>query len=95
MTNLKETILHEAVNLATKFTLGGATRQRVAAAARCGVGTVNYHYGSMQKLHNAIITFAIEHERLPLLALYVGVPKIERRFPPELKQRVVAYIAGK
>lgn len=90
---LKETILSEAVNLAVKFTLGGVTRRRVAGAARCGVGTVNYHFKSMRALHDAVITHAIENENLPLLALYIGVPKIERRITPELRTRVIAYLA--
>lgn len=91
---LKNTILQAAVKLAPRRGLYAMTRRDVAKAAGCGNGTINYHFESMESLREAVMSHAIENECLPLLALYVMVPKISRRLSPALKERVAAHIAG-
>jgi AcrR family transcriptional regulator len=92
---LKDTILREAVRLTVKHPSSSITRRQIASAAGCAVGTVNYHYKTMNELREAIVAYAIEHEVVPLLSLLVGRPAITRRLTPDLRQRIAAHIAGK
>lgn len=67
-TELKTRILRCALRLARKQGYTRITRDEVAAATQCGMGTVNHHFVDMQGLRLAVIRYAIEREDLRVLA---------------------------
>ena len=93
---IKQTILLAAVRLARTQGLRGLTRLKVAEAAECGNGTVNYHFESMDALRGAVINHAIEHEIIEVLvqARAERDPRLGR-LSPALKERVANHITGR
>ena len=94
---LKETILHEAVGIARNLGLRAITRQTVARASACAVGTVNYHYETMDALRDAVVDYAVQNEVIEVLAQARAErhPRLKGRLTPALKGRVADHIAGK
>lgn len=91
---LKDTIFSSAVKVARKRGVFQFTRREVAKTAETGTGTINYHYGSIGLLRDAVIAHAITTEDVELLARSFGDPRLSRRLSPALKERVAAHIAG-
>jgi AcrR family transcriptional regulator len=91
---MKQIILLEAVNIARSIGFQAITRKLVAIASCCSVGTVNYHFETMDALRDAVIGYAIEHETLEILAQARAMrhPLLRGKLSPALKERVVAYI---
>lgn len=94
---LKDTILQEAVGIARNLGLRALTRQNVARASVCAVGTVNYHYETMDALRDAVVDYAVENEVIEVLAQARAErhPRLKGRLTPALKERVADHIAGK
>jgi AcrR family transcriptional regulator len=93
---LKDTILNAAVTIARNYGLRGLTRQTVADASACAVGTVNYHFETMDALRDAVVDFAVANEVIEVLAQARAErhPRLKGRLTPALKERVAAHIAG-
>ena len=94
---LKDTILKHAVSIAQNLGLRCVTRRRVATKADCAVGTVNYHYETMDALRDAVVDYAIANEVIEVLAQARAErhPRLKGRLTSTLKERVAAHIAGK
>ncbi len=57
---MKVLILDGAVQIATRVGFRNVTRRMAAEKAGCALATVSYHFGSIPKLHDAIICRAVE-----------------------------------
>jgi AcrR family transcriptional regulator len=55
----KQTILDTAVKLAETRGYDNVLKRNIAAVLGCGMGTVNYHWGTMDALRTAIVHEAI------------------------------------
>jgi AcrR family transcriptional regulator len=93
---LKDEILVCAVAIAKGLGLSAVTRVEVAHVAECAVGTVNYHFDTMDALRNAVVEYAVQNEVVEVIAQARAIrhPAV-RRLAPALKERVAAHIAGK
>lgn len=93
---LKDTILKEAVGVAKNLGFAALTRRTIAHASACAVGTVNYHFETMDALRNAVVDYAVANEVVEVIvqARAIRHPGV-RRLSPALKERVAAHIAGR
>lgn len=93
---LDSKILIAAVRLARAQGLRRFTRREVATAAACGVGTINYHFESMESLRGAVIEHAIDTEIIEILvqARAERDPRLGR-LSAALKERVANHITGR
>lgn len=66
--SLKLKILITAVRLSGQRGYTHVTRDEIAAAANCGTGTINYHYGDINGLVRAVMRHAVEHRILAIVA---------------------------
>lgn len=64
----KDIILDAAIMLATHSGFRNVTRKAIAEKAQVGTGTVSYHFGSMARLHTAIIRAGVKRELLVIVA---------------------------
>lgn len=94
---LKDIILREAVHLAKGLGLHGITRERVAQASACAVGTINYHFATVDALRDAVVDYALDNEVIEIIAQarVEKHPRLKGRLTSALKERVAAHIAGK
>lgn len=86
---LREKILQAAVDTALKRGLSCIRRLEVARIATAAPATINYHFGSMEGLRNAVIQHAIEKEILPLIAqgLVQKHPLVVTKLPEALQRK--------
>lgn len=89
----KDRILKTAVGLARKRGFHKFTRDEVAHDAGVGVGTVNYHFGTITELRNAVMTHAVQNKLLEILAegLVTGHP-LATAAPLSLRRQAAAGI---
>lgn len=94
---LKDLILQTAVRLAKDVGLRGITRDRIAEASECAVGTINYHFATVDALRDAVVDYALDNEVIEVIAQARAErhPRLKGRLTPALKERVAAHIAGK
>ncbi len=57
-------ILNAAIAIAAESNLLNVTRDKVAEYAGVGQGTINYHYGNIDVLRDAVIRHAIKNETM-------------------------------
>ena len=86
-------ILSAALTLSEKYGYTHVTREQVAHAAKCSVGLVSKHMGTMENLRRSIVSAAISQENLTILAqaLVNNHPKALRA-PQELRHRAAAVL---
>lgn len=91
----KERILRYAVECAKRGQLTHFTRDQVAAGCECSEANVSYHFGTMEKLRLAVITYAVDNEVIEILAQARANrhPALHGRLTPTLKERVVAFMS--
>lgn len=65
---MKDKILMTAMIIAVEKGFRNVTRDAVAAKMEIAAGSVSYHYGTMRKLHAAVVKAAIELENLTIIA---------------------------
>lgn len=84
-------ITHYACQLVEAEGLAAFSRSRVAAYARCSLGTVSNAYGSMQALRDAVMREAVTRPILSVLAqgLAMGDP-IAKAAPEPVRQAALA-----
>lgn len=94
---LKDTILHQAVGIARNLGIRAITREKVAEASACAVGTINYHFATVDALRDAVVDYALDNEVIEVIAQARAErhPRLKGRLTPALKERVAAHIAGK
>lgn len=97
VTALKATILGAAVTLARKNGIHRLKRLDVACEAECGTGSINHHFGSMEGLLDAIVSYAVEHEIVEIIAqvradFQLSKHPSVKRMSLALKERVAAYV---
>lgn len=92
--SLKNRILAVAVRLSRQNGLMMFTRETVAEQADCSEGNVSYHFGTVGKLREAVIDYAVEHEIIEVIsqARAFKHPALGR-MSQELRDRVAAHIA--
>lgn len=56
---MKDKILARAIELAEHTHYARLTRQQVASATGCGAGTINFYFGDMKGLRDAIVESAV------------------------------------
>lgn len=56
---MKDKILARAMELAEHTHYARLTRQQVASATGCGAGTINFYFGDMKGLRDAIVAEAV------------------------------------
>ena len=84
-------VLDAACGLVETEGLAAFSRSRVAAYARCSLGTVSNAYGDMQSLRDAVMQEAVTRPILSVLAqgLAMGDP-IARAAPEHVRQAALA-----
>jgi AcrR family transcriptional regulator len=88
-----EPILNAAATLAAKDGFANLTRLRVATRAKAAVGTVNYHFKTMDRLRGAVLDHAVEHQLLDVLAKAWAEGLLARRvLPSALIRSIIAHI---
>lgn len=65
---MKQHILDGAVQIAQRVGFRHVTRRLAATKADCALATVSYHFGSIPKLHDAIMRRAVEMRILSVVA---------------------------
>jgi AcrR family transcriptional regulator len=89
----KQTILNAAVNLAETRGYLGVFKRNVALMLGCGMGTVNYHWGTMDALRIAIVHEAIRtgNRAIVLQAAARRDPVLHhKRLSPNLRVKLTA-----
>lgn len=61
-------ILHAAMRIAKRYGLAAVKRDAVATEARCGAGTVNFHFQTVRYLHDEVLKFAVNQRELRVIA---------------------------
>jgi AcrR family transcriptional regulator len=89
----KEIIFAKALELATLHGVNTLTRDELAAQAGVASGLINYYFGPMPQLRQAIVAAAIKERNMALLATVMfnpipGQPPI----PLELRRDILASI---
>lgn len=81
--------------IAARVGFRNVTRRLAATKAKCALATVSYHFGSIPKLHDAIMRRAVELELVGIVAqgLTEG-HRAARAAPQELKDRAAKLIAS-
>lgn len=94
---IKNRILLCATKLARTHGVHAITRDGVASYARCGQGTVNYHFGTARQLRRAVLNAAIEAEDIEILARALPDKDgdLVGRLTPALLLRVSNHITGR
>lgn len=70
--NLKERIMHTALEIASRHGLAATTRNAIAARVGCSTGSVSFHYGESRKLTRAIVEAAIERRVLAVIGAAIA-----------------------
>lgn len=87
----KQLILMAAVKVATRHGLPATSRNRVAEAAQVSPGLVSRYFTTMGKMRRDVVSHAVAHEILPILASALAVgDKVARKAPEELQRRALA-----
>ena len=88
----KQTILTVATRLAETRGYDKVFKRHVANALGCGMGTVNYHWATMDALRLAVVQAAVKdgNKRIMLQALAANHHAVRHL---SAEQRVVAYSA--
>jgi AcrR family transcriptional regulator len=87
----KQLILMAAVKVATRHGLPATSRNRVAEAAQVSPGLVSRYFTTMGKMRREVVTYAVEHELLPIVASALSVgDKVARKAPADLQHRALA-----
>jgi len=89
-TALKQAILRAAVRLARSRGFRSFLRRDVALEARTATGTVSYHFGDMDELRAAVMTHAIQHEVLEIVAQGLAERHVLALKAPEALRRKAA-----
>lgn len=76
----KQTILQAAVTLAETRGYRGVLKRNIAAVLGCGMGTVNYHWETMDALRRAVVLEALAtgNRQIVLQAVAVRDPILKR-----------------
>ncbi len=77
----KQTILTAAVRLAETHGYRGVFKRHIAEALDCGMGTVNYHVGTMDNLRTDIVKEALRlgHRQILAQAIALREPCLARK----------------
>lgn len=89
----KPAILHAAVKAATERGLMVFTRADVTKAIGLAEATISYHFGSTNKLREAVALHAVKHELVALLADSRAITRLGIMLPSELREKIANYIA--
>jgi len=95
MNNKKQDILQYATLIATSHGVYNMTKQQIADLAQISPGSINYHYGTMDKLRRKVMRYAIRNEIANIVAEGIlARDPIAMRAPKHLRQKAAAYIGG-
>jgi AcrR family transcriptional regulator len=89
----KQTILNAGVELAKTRGYRDVFKRNIATVLGCGMGTVNYHWGTMDELRTAIVHEAIRKEIKPIVLQAVALrdPIIwHKNLSPALREKLKA-----
>jgi AcrR family transcriptional regulator len=75
-----QTILNAGIELAKTRGYRGVYKRHLAEVLGCGMGTINYHWGTMNELRAAIVrrAIAIGNRQIVTQAVALGDPVISR-----------------
>jgi AcrR family transcriptional regulator len=79
----QQTILKAATRLARTHGYNGVLKRHVAEALGCGMGTVNFHWGTMDALRLAVVENAVATGNKRIIAQAVAL-----RHPAVYRKRV-------
>lgn len=84
----EDAILRAALACARKHGFATMTRDQIAEHAGVAVGSLNYHFETMENLRNAVVKHIIEsHKFMDVLAAAISARNYHAlRAPAELKQ---------
>lgn len=92
---MKVQILESARTIARLHGLDNVTRIAVAKKSGCAEGTVSYHYKSMSKLMDAVVTDAIKHNDVGVVGQALSRKhRLTRNLPEALRAAVVKSIVA-
>ena len=87
----KQTILSAAVTLAKSRGYRGVLKRHLSTVLGCGMGTINYHFGTMDALRAEIVREAIRSDdrQIVLQAVALRDPIIWRKnLAPSLREKL-------
>lgn len=86
----KQTILKAAITLAATRGYDNVYKRHIAGFLKCGMGTINYHWGTMKELRTSVVQEAVRtgNKRVMLQAIAANHHAV-RHLTTE--QRAVAY----
>jgi AcrR family transcriptional regulator len=91
----REQLLRAAIEEATAVGYQNITREGVAKRADVSKSLVSHYFDTVDLLRRLILSHAIEHEVLPIIAQAMAAQdKQVRLAEPALKQRAASYLAG-
>lgn len=87
-------VLDAAVQISQEVGLAKMTRTRVSQVAQRSAGTVNYAYGNMDGLREAVVLYAIAHQIAVLVGqgLALGIDAAKNA-PPDLKDAALSTLS--
>jgi len=89
----KEEILQVALRMAQEFGYQKITRDDLAERCRCSTGIVTKYFGTMQHLRRAVISAAIAHRDLQVLAQGLANNEAKAHAAPEsLRRDAMEYV---
>ena len=92
---MKDAILSAAMQLANLKGFKKVSRSDIAKRADVATGSVSYHFGTMKKLRDAMVTRAVESSNLKILAQALAERHpLATKAPEALRRAAAATLAG-
>ena len=89
----RRAILDAALRVISRAGVGATTHRAVAAEAEVPLGTVTYHFGSIDNLLESALRWFVEQETTRLRAVAEGLAAAPRAAPDEIADAIVGELA--
>lgn len=90
---MRQLILDSAIQIATRKGLSGITREAVAAKAGSADSTVSYHFKTMAKLKDLVVSESIRLGYIAVIAKALAEGhRLAKAAPKELKDKAAAFL---
>lgn len=84
----REVFLNKIYKMAIEQGFDSITRDTVAEYCNCAIGTVNYHFHTMEKLRDAVMRKAVTNKNLEIMSCGIAQRnKVALAAPVELKKQ--------
>jgi len=84
----REVLLSKVYKMAQDQGFDTLTRDTIAEYCNCAIGTINYHFHTMEKLRNAVMRKAVASKNLEIMSCGIASRnKVALAAPVELKRQ--------